>query len=268
MSLLIVVGPPLGARGVAMGLDKVGNLATGSDTWAKLTGLAPRSGFPLTEQEGDGVRLKPARYDLECQITRSVARTLSQQIHLGGVSVAESVSPLAVTSYSVALPDYLVQEPDTLLEAWSKTSTSNSILGGPGTYLVATPSLPGPKAMGVDKTVAQSVPANTETGLSGWNSVAGRPGTVHSSTSIVMRGGSYDLEFRAGYGSSATTTLRAYRNGTEVANATGSASSLLGTSSAPVTFADGDLLDLTIQCSSTRTVAVGPGVTYLLATPV
>lgn len=269
MSYMILAAPPLGATAVAAGLDKVGNLSTGSGAYVQLAPMGVRSGFPLTVQEGNGIRLKPGKYDLECKVRRDGARTMTQKLMLGGVQIAESVSLTDVTDYSVALPDYLVSDPDTLLEAWSKTSTSNNIVGGVETYIIAVPSVSGPKVMGLDKRGTQSIPTGgVATKITGWISRIGMPGTEIVSDGIRLRAGTYNLAFREEHGSSTSSTIQIYLDGSVVGTAsTGSAGFLAGSASSVVA-TEGQILTMYVTLGTSRTIDQGNAKTYLTATPV
>ncbi|MGW6376234.1 hypothetical protein ACWFRB_09245 [Rhodococcus sp. NPDC055112] len=259
------------ANAIAMGLEKIGDQSSGSGAWVLVTGWGTKSGFGETVQESNGIRIQSGQYDIEGKVTRGSNRVMGQRLYLGSTMVAESSSGKSVSVFRVSLPNYNVTDPDNLLTLQSMTATSNSILGGAGTYLVATPSEPGPKKMGLDKYGDQTIPSGVETLLIGWYSREGFPGTVQGSDGIVMRAGTYNLAYKQSTGSSAAVQIKLYRNGVWVGSGASSGGSsvltLSGTESG-VTFADGDILTMKILFpSATRTVLSDPESTYLTATP-
>ncbi|WP_097212069.1 MULTISPECIES: hypothetical protein [unclassified Rhodococcus (in: high G+C Gram-positive bacteria)] len=258
------------ANAIAMGLEKIGDQSSSSGAWVLVTGWGTKSGYTETVQESNGIRMQPGRYDIEGKVTRGSNRVISQRLYLGSTMVAESNSGKSVTAFTVALPDYEVTDPDTLLTFQSMTATSNSILGGAGTYLVANPSEPGPKRMGLDKYGDQTINPGVDTLVTGWFPRETFPGTIQGSDGIVMRAGTYNLAFRQQTGSSAAVVIKVFRNGSQVGTATsgGSSVTFLDGTASNVVFADGDILTMKIQYpSATRTVLSDPGATYLTAIP-
>lgn len=140
--MILVAGPPLGTRGIPMGMDKSGTQDLSSDVWVTIKGWVVRSGRPETVIQSNGVRPPAADYVCTLKITLNPSddAVTDLRISRGGsiIGTASSGSTQVTTLTGITSPVTIV-DGDVVTAQIKVGSTGELLAGASKTYLLADP---------------------------------------------------------------------------------------------------------------------------------